>query len=58
MVILGIEDPWVAAGFILCILSSLFCAVYGLLNWNKGGHEPDKDDKDWVEEEKAIEEEI
>ena len=31
---LGFGDFWVAAAYILCILSSLLCVVYGLLHWN------------------------
>jgi hypothetical protein len=33
---LGINDPWIWGVYILCILSTLLCVVYGLLNWNKG----------------------
>lgn len=34
--ILGIPDPWVLAGYILVILSTLLCVIYGIINWNKG----------------------
>lgn len=33
---LGIPDPWIWSAFILCILSTLACVGYGLLNWNRG----------------------
>lgn len=36
MVLLGIEDPWVWGAYILLILATLLCVVYGVLNWNKG----------------------
>jgi hypothetical protein len=34
---LGITDPWILIAYLLCILSTLACIVYGYLNWNKGG---------------------
>jgi len=33
---LGIDDPWILAVYLLCILSTLLCVAYGLINWNKG----------------------
>ena len=36
---LGIEDPWIAAGYILCLLSTLLCVIYGAIMWNKGDDE-------------------
>jgi len=33
---LGIDDPWIWGVYLLCILSTLLCIVYGLINWNKG----------------------
>ena len=36
MMILGIPDPWVLSGYLLVILSTLLCVVYGAINWNKG----------------------
>jgi len=35
--VLGINDPWIWGVYLLCILSALLCAIYGLANWNKGG---------------------
>lgn len=55
---LGIQDPWVSAAYLLCILSSLLCVVYGAVNWNKGEHAPDAEDKHWAEEEDKLEEEL
>lgn len=34
--ILGILDPWVLSGYLLLVLSTLLCVVYGIVNWNKG----------------------
>ena len=55
---LGFADGWVAAVYILCLLSSLLCIVYGAANWNKGGEEVSAEDKQWAEEESKIEEEL
>ncbi|MFB3763896.1 MAG: symporter small accessory protein [Methanotrichaceae archaeon] len=33
---LGIDDPVILAVYLLCILSTLLCIAYGLINWNKG----------------------
>ncbi|MBN2654524.1 MAG: hypothetical protein JXR79_05350 [Nitrospirae bacterium] len=30
----GFGDFWVAAAYILCILSTVLCVVYGLKHWN------------------------
>ncbi len=34
---LGIPDFAVLAAYLLCIISTLCCVVYGLINWNKEG---------------------
>ena len=33
---LGLEGVAVPLGFILTILSTILCVVYGIRNWNKG----------------------
>jgi hypothetical protein len=33
--ILGIQDPWIVAGYILAIALALLCILYGLLSWNR-----------------------
>jgi hypothetical protein len=43
--ILGIPDPWVLSGYLLVILSTLLCVIYGIINWNKG------DDDGFIDEE-------
>lgn len=54
---LGLGDFWVSSVFILLILSTLLCVVYGAINWNKGGDDdvPAEKEKEWVQEEKEIE---
>lgn len=37
LTVLGINDPWIWGVYILCILSTLLCVTYGLVNWNNGG---------------------
>jgi len=55
---LGINDPVIATAYLLCILSTLFCVVYGVLNWNKGDEPVLAEDKKWVEDEKAVADEL
>ncbi len=33
---LGIDDPWIWGVYLLCILSTILCISYGIVNWNKG----------------------
>lgn len=37
----GFADGWVAAAYILSILSTLLCVVYSLLHWNTDDVMPD-----------------
>jgi hypothetical protein len=48
---LGIKDPVVALAYILCIVSTLMCVVYGWYNWNKGEDKIEADDVKWAAEE-------
>ncbi|HPF98933.1 MAG TPA: hypothetical protein PLE77_02620 [Kiritimatiellia bacterium] len=48
----GIQDPWVWSAYLLCILSTLLCVVYGLINWNKGDEAVKPEDVQWAKEEK------
>jgi hypothetical protein len=36
MMVLGIEDPWIWGVYVLLIVSTLMCVVYGIINWNEG----------------------
>ena len=51
---LGIEDPYIALVYLLCLFSSLLCVVYGLVCWNRGGEKPDSEDIQWAAEEKKV----
>ncbi len=58
--IVGIEDKYVAAAYMLCIASTLLCVIYGLINWNKGDDQPQPSAEDvkWAQEEKKVEEDL
>lgn len=58
LAMLGIEDKYVSLAYILCLLSSLLCVVYGLINWNRGDAEAGKEDIEWAKEEKKVEDEL
>lgn len=32
---LGLSDPWIISVYLLCLLSTLLCIIYGIINWNK-----------------------
>lgn len=49
---LGIEDGWVVAAYLLCILSTVLCVIYGLVTWNKGDEPVTQEDVDWAKKEK------
>lgn len=55
---LGIKDPMIWSAYLLCILSTVFCVVYGLVNWNKGDDAVYPEDEQWAEEERKVEDEI
>jgi len=55
---LGIEDKYVLAAYLLCIASTVLCVLYGLANWNRGDEPLEPDDVRWVAEEKKVEEEL
>ena len=58
LAILGIDGPWVSLAYVLCILSSLACVIYGVANWNKGAEDQSLEDVEWNKEEAKIEEEL
>ena len=55
---LGIQDTYVWAAYVLCILSTVLCIVYGLVNWNRGEEVAAAPDTRWAEEEKKIDDEV
>jgi len=50
--LLGIEDKGVVAAYVLCVLSSLLCVIYGLFTWNRGDEPVKPEDLEWAKEEK------
>lgn len=55
---LGLGDFWVSSVFILIILSTLLCVVYGAMNWNKGAKNDEiieEEQKKWEEDEEELE---
>lgn len=58
---LGFTDPWIFIVYLLCILSTTLCVVYGIINWNKGAdEEPEqiREEAEWEKGEEEIREEI
>lgn len=53
---LGLEGIAVPLGFILTILSTVLCVVYGIINWNKGYVTEEELDMErtWKEEESKV----
>lgn len=31
----GIDDPWVLSGYLLCLIVTALCVIWGILKWNK-----------------------
>ncbi len=56
---LGFSDPWIAAGYLLCLLATALCVVYGAINWNNGDEPPPTDeDAKWAEEKERIDDSL
>ncbi len=55
---LGLKDPWIWSVYLLCILSALFCIIYGAVNWNRGEETVFPEDVKWVKDEEEVEEEL
>ena len=54
----GIEDPWVWSAYLLCLLSTLLCVLWGVFNWNRGDDSIKQEDIQWADQEKKVEEEL
>lgn len=55
---LKIPDFWIWSAYILCILSTAACVIYGVLNWNKGAENEDleiDEESKWETAEKQVE---
>jgi hypothetical protein len=55
---LGIDDPYVLAAYLLCIGSTVLCLVYGGLRWNRDDEPVVQEDVRWAAEEKGIDQEL
>ena len=49
MIMLGFSDPWVLGGFVTTILAAVFCVIYGIAAWNRGGVEKDGDYREEIQ---------
>jgi hypothetical protein len=54
----GLNDPGVWSAYLLCIISTLFCIVYGMVNWNKGEDKVHPEDVTWVKDEKTAQDDL
>lgn len=55
---LGLPDFGIWSVYMLCILSTLACVVYGLYNWNRGGEDETRqiqEEKEWEKAEEKVE---
>lgn len=51
---LGIEDFWVWSAYVLSLLSTVLCIVYGAVTWNKGETAASNETADWAKEEDKL----
>lgn len=49
---LGFPDFWIFSGYVLTILSALFCLAYGVIYWRIGVVEKDGDYREEIKWEK------
>ena len=57
----GILSFAICSVYLLCILSTVACLIYGVINWNKGGTDEIQDlkkSKEWQKEEEEIKENL
>ena len=55
---LGIEDKYVLAAYLLCIGATVLCIVYIIIIWNRGDDSVKPSDVEWAKHEKQVEKEI
>lgn len=58
---LGLSDFGIISAYVLCILSTLLCVVYGIVNWNKGGEDESvqiTEESEWESKQNEIDEEL
>ncbi len=59
--LLGFGDVWVWLVYVLCVLSTLLCVVWGAFTWNREDEidrEPDEEVRHWDEEETKVEQKL
>lgn len=52
---LGLADGWVSLAYLLCILSSILCVVYGIRRWDSDGDDESTEQAQWMKQEADIE---
>lgn len=58
---LGINDPAIYLGYLAAIISLIACIIYGILYWNKGMEDDEKEiekDLEWENKDEQIQSEI
>lgn len=57
---LGLDGFAVPLGFILTILSTILCIIYGIINWNKGyvTQEEMQQEEVWKQEDSKVKENL
>lgn len=57
---LGLDGFAVPLGFILTILSTILCIIYGIINWNKGyvTQEEMEQEEVWKQEDSKVKENL
>ena len=58
MDMLGIEDKFVGLAYLISVLGSCCCVVYGLFAWNRGDDAVTTEDVEWAVEEDKVESEL
>ena len=54
----GIEDPYVWLAYLLCLLGTGLCILYGLITRYRGEAPLQEEDIRWASEERHVEEEL
>jgi len=55
---LGIDDTYVWLAYLLCLLSTILCVVYGAINWNRGDEVIEPADVRWAAEQDKAEQDL
>ena len=54
----GLTDFWIGLVYVLCLLSTLLCVIYGIIHWNHDGEADPAAEWQWEFEEERIEEQL